>query len=355
MEQAFIFIGNNSVTIYQFSFHIQCSFPIHSFNHFYCSISHSPIHTIGSGKDEYYSSSTQKQSIETIATSRNTSCKQLNKYYTEHFGKTLPIIEMGSSATSRFPNAINEDEEMTKNCNTCLSTKIIGSEINLFPDYYINEIQLNIFPPSASYTARTATTIQGKNRTNNQCEGGGGGGSVSPLRTVNCLSIDVHENKLHTLLNDVCGETKDDAVGNFSHISFKKRDSILHISIGHSSKIMKRSKHKRRWFFAKFYKTSRKSKKEKNQMFLNSKFGSRDGNINENNSTYHLNHTESLNIVNDNLVITINKKSHENNHANHIDNNQLRIFERDLDYGANELDFYMNEIKKRENRGGYEV
>lgn len=263
---------------------------------------------------------------------------------------------MGSSATSRFPNVINESEEMTKNCNTCLSTKITGSEINLFPDYYINEIQLNIFPPSALYTARVAASsnIQGKNRTNNQCEGGG---VVSPLRTVNCLSIDVHENKLHTLLNDVCGETKDndDAVGNFSHISFKKRDSILHISIGNSSKIMKRSIHKKRWFFAKFYKMSRKSKKEKNHMFLCSQFGSRDGNINDNDSTYHLNHTESLNIVNDNLVITINKKTHENNHENPIDNNQLRIFERDLDYGANELDFYMNEIKKRENRGGYEV
>jgi hypothetical protein len=271
----------------------------------------------------------------------------------------MPIIEMGSSATSRFPNAINENEEMAKNCNTCLSTKIAGSEINLFPDYYINEIQLNIFPPSAMYTARAAaSTVQGKNRTNNLCDGNSGGGSVSPLRTVNCLSIDVHENKLHTLFNDVCGETKDneDAVGNFSHISFKKRDSILHISIGNSSKIMKRSKHKRRWFFAKFYKMSRKSKKDKNQMFLSSQFGSRDGNVNENDdSTYHLNHTESLNIVNDNLVITINKKSHENNHENHIDNNQLRIFEGDLDYGANELDFYMNEIKKRENRGGYEV
>lgn len=244
---------------------------------------------------------------------------------------------------------MNDNERNSK----YLSTKITGSEINLFSDSCISEIQLNIFPPSALYTPRLTSQKQDKPRMNNAH-------NESPLTAGNCLSIDVHENKLHALLNEMCNENKQrSGIGSFSHISFKKRDSILHITIGSSSKIIKKSKQKRRWLFAKLNKLSRRSsgKRDNNQKYLDSKFGSRERGVNENSSIYHISDTDNLNIVNDNLVITVNKKPCERNQNHNNDNNQFnRVFEDgDIDYGANELDFYMNEIKKRENSGGYEI
>ncbi|KAG5670529.1 hypothetical protein PVAND_000787 [Polypedilum vanderplanki] len=315
-----------------------------------------PSEYSGSGKDDYYSSSTQKQSIDTIAASRNAS--QMSKYYSENFNKSPSIIEMGSvvvSSTtlsaSRFANNMNNENSLTKSCNACLSTKVVGSEeINVFPHCLINEIQLNIFPPSVAYTKPQPTstlpsggTNQQKNYYNNV---------DNSTLSGNCLNIDVHENnKLH---DGACNENREKSVGNFSHISFKRSDSILHISIGNSSKIIKRNKLKRRrWFFTKLYKLSRKSKRDK--MCLSPQCCCAQNKC----DSYHLNNTQSLSIVNDNLVITINKKSNaansvtiDSNNDSHV--NSFRILDGDLAYGANELDFYMNEIKKRENRVRYD-
>ncbi|CRK94985.1 CLUMA_CG008473, isoform A, partial [Clunio marinus] len=99
----------------------------------------------GSGKDDY-SSSTQKQSVDTITTSRNTSLKhyKINKSF-DTFAKSPSLFAMGPS-NARFSESIE-----STNCHTYLTTKITNSEINISSECNINEIHLNIFPPSATY------------------------------------------------------------------------------------------------------------------------------------------------------------------------------------------------------------
>jgi hypothetical protein len=257
------------------------------------------------------------------------------------------VMTAVSATSSRFANNMNNDNCLTKSCNACLSTKVIGpEEINVYPDCLINEIQLNIFPPSATFT-KASTSIAGGGGKNQQKNYYDNVDNSAPQG--NCLSIDVFENKK-------CNESsrEDKSVGSFSHISFKRSDSILHISIGNSSKIIKRNKRKRRWFFTKLYKLSRRSSTTKDEMYLSPQCCC----AQERCGSYHLNNAQSLNIVNDSLVITINKKSHAANNTmteNESHVNSFRMLDGDLAYGANELDFYMNEIKKRENRVRYET
>lgn len=307
----------------------------------------SHVFPIGSGKDEYYSSSTQKQSIETITASRNTSVKQLSKLHIDNFIKSPSVIEM-ASVTSRFPHIINENDV------ACLSKVVSGSEINIYSDDCVQEIQLNIFPPSAVNAASHHCHMERMSRCK-YCGISAGGDEET-----NCLSIDVIQdnNKNNSKSNSSSSNGFGSGVGGynsnsvepeecqgkslqgqFSHIAFKRSNSILHITIGNSSKIMKRRKRKRQWIFSRLF----NNKKE---------CYSPDGKV------LHLNNSSALNVINDDMIICINKRnqrpttSSTNNachHNNETYQNQLRtILDGDLEYGANELDFYMNEIKMRE-------
>lgn len=293
---------------------------------------------VGSGRDDY-SSSTQKQSIDTIATSRNTSLKQykLSKTFCENSVKSPPLIGMGSGV--RFPD-VND----STNCHACLSTKV-NSKINILSDCNINEIHLNIFPPSATYVKETKNSYT----------------HSSQADEIPCsyLNIDVHEKKnLKTISRaESIDERRKMSPGEYSHISIKRCDSLLHISIGNSSKITKR--HKRNsWLFANLWKFPRKTKS------LNHKKGffsplsqlSKSG-------TYRLS-DRSLNVVNEDLMISINKRKlgehrTSDNFTAYNDGHQPQLIEReicgnflksndDVEHGANELDCYMNEIKRRE-------
>lgn len=251
------------------------------------------------------------------------------------------MIGVGSGAL-RF----SDPNEMA-NCHACLGTKITNSKINIFSDCNINEIHLNIFPPSATYVKDGKTVPAG--------------GSEVDFPPRSCLNIDVHERRNQKTFT---GSEKVEAkrrmsTSSYSHISFKRCDSILHISIGNSSKIIKR--HKRQsWLFANLWKFSRKRKSPLRRKCL---FGS----DLHRGSIYQLN-DKSLNLVNDELMITINNQSYPYNQAcsssatdNFITHTDCyhKQMERELsenlsnsndETGANELDCYMNEIKRRERR-----
>lgn len=258
-----------------------------------------------------------------------------------------------AAVTSRFPHPIDENDAARV---ACISKMMQGSEINVFSDGYIQEIKLNIFPPTVAYNTAT--------------NGGGGVDNSKTMTTMtrckycgngcqhndeaNCLSIDVIQevNKV----NSSDDESQKKALqGNFSHIALKRSDSILHIAIGNSSKIMKRRKRRRLWFFAKLYKLSRSGGKKSPTKECYSPEVSKEGKI------FHLNNMNSLSVINDDIVISINKKSrqhaaNQHHHQQHqqmpsseIYQNQFRsILGDNLAHGANELDLYMNEIKMRE-------
>lgn len=298
----------------------------------------------GSGKDEY-SSATQKQSIDTIAASRNTSLKQ----YKLNSGKGFS--DMSIKSPSLGPNAAcfgNGNE------HACVSARVTSSNINIVSDCNINQIHLNIFPPSATYTKEPQSTFAVAS-----------GSSQAEEISRGCLNIDVHE-KVNAKSGTESGELKRKmSSGYFSHISLKRNDSFLHISIGNSSKITKR--HKRNsWLFANLWKFSRKRKPSSHRNIFFSPQITKDG-------VYRLSN-RSLNLVNDELMISINKRDYgepstsadtsmptndgEGGYVKH-----LRLIERDLsgtfpysyddaelENGANELDCYMNEIKRREMR-----
>lgn len=292
----------------------------------------------GSGKDDF-SSSTQKQSIDTIATSRNTSLKQyrLNKSFNDSAAKSPSFPAPGSSAV-RFP-----DGNETTNCHACLSTAVTNSKINIMSDCNINEIHLNIFPPSATYVKEP----QGAYLNNNQGEEKAFGKSF--------LNIDVHEKTNKRSINgkETVEAKRRMSSGCFSHISLNRCDSILHISIGNSSKITKR--HKRNsWLLSKIWKLAHKGKSPNQPKCFFSPQIYKDG-------TFRLSNG-SLNLVNDELMISINNH-HGYNLSTSIlrDGQQRQLNNRDLpgdflksndeiENGANELDCYMNEIKQREMR-----
>lgn len=298
-----------------------------------------------SGKDDYYSSSTQKQSIETITTSRNTSVKQLSKLHADNnFLKSPSIIEM-ATVTSRFPHIINENDV------ACLSKVMSGSEINIYSDDCVQEIQLKIFPPSSSHHQQQQPPHC---HTGSRCKYCG-----NEAEEANLLSIDVRQesvggggnssnNNSTKSTSSTCGGGGSDNLRvnddegvecrgrslqeQFSHIAFKRTNSILHISIGNSSKVTKRRRKKRQWLFTRLF-----NRKESH---------SPDG------RSLNLSNLSKLNVINENMIICINKKTRQSPTAtndNENYQNQLRsILDGDLEYGANELDYYMNEIKMRE-------
>lgn len=246
---------------------------------------------------------------------------------------------MGSSGV-RFPD-VND----STNCQACLSTKVTNSKINILSDCNINEIHLNIFPPSATYVKEAKNAY-----THN---------SQADDLPCSYLNIDVHERKnLKTISRaDTIDEKRKMSLGEYSHISIKRCDSLLHISIGNSSKITKR--HKRNsWLFANLWKFPRKTKSLSQRKGFFSPQLSKNG-------TYRLS-DRSLNVVNDELMISINKRNlgefrASDNFIPHSDGHQPQLIEREVcsnflksndddEHGANELDCYMNEIKRREMR-----
>ncbi|CAO1426928.1 unnamed protein product [Diamesa serratosioi] len=147
------------------------------------------------------------------------------------------------------------------------------------------------------------------------------------------------------------------------NVSFQRCDSILHISIGNSSKVTKRNKNKF-GFLSKLRIFSRKRKaKRQCQMFFTSQIA--------NENTYHMD-DDSLNIINDDLMITINKgsqisemavkstliqsshssvssagKEHKSTQSCDVNCNENSLHY-NFDKMDNELDDYMREIKRRE-------
>lgn len=210
-------------------------------------------------------------------------------------------------------------------------------------DCNINEIHLNIFPPSATYVKEP----QGAYLNNNQGEEKAFGKSF--------LNIDVHEKTNKRSINgkETVEAKRRMSSSCFSHISLNRCDSILHISIGNSSKITKR--HKRNsWLLSKIWKLAHKGKSPNQPKCFFSPQIYKDG-------TFRLSNG-SLNLVNDELMISINNH-HGYNLSTSIlrDGQQRQLNNRDLpgnflksndeiENGANELDCYMNEIKQREMR-----
>lgn len=249
---------------------------------------------------------------------------------------------MGSSGV-RFPD-VND----STNCHACLSAKVTNSKINILSDCNINEIHLNIFPPSATYVKEPKNAYTSTHS------------SQTDEKTCNYLNIDVHENVNLKTINraESIEERRKMSLGEYSQISIKRCDSLLHISIGNSSKITKR--HKRNsWLFANLWKFPRKTKSLSQRKGFFSPQLNKDG-------IYRLS-DRSLNVVNDELMISINKRKFAEYRAadNFMPHNdglqQLQPIERevcgnflksndDVEHGANELDCYMNEIKRREMR-----
>lgn len=235
----------------------------------------------------------------------------------------------------RLSSPRNSDVGDKSNCHACLSAKVTSSEINILSGYNINEIRLNIFPPSAKYVKDPSTCT-----TNNQAD------KISQSH----LNIDVYEK----MNEKVTTESKRKvSLGYLSHISLKRCDSILHISIGNSSKITKRHK-KNSWLFAKWWKLSNKRKSPSNRKYFFSPQLNKDG-------IFRLS-GGSLNLINDELMISINSQNHgdlkgsassatdgHRSQLNHISSDYNDTLQPSSD-GANELDYYMNEIKRREMR-----
>lgn len=238
------------------------------------------------------------------------------------------------------------------NCHACSSTKITNSKINIVPDCNINEIHLNIFPQSTTHVKEAST---------NGCKI-----SQQDVEPQAYLNIDIHSNRNPKHFNGTKHKRKSSMTGNFSQISFKRSDSILHISIGNSSKIAKRSKRKL-GFLSRIWNFSQK----RNSFILT--VSKSDADIN-NDSTYNINEG-GLNVVNKDLMIQVNKMNHVDNFLSKSDLikgttkcsqrghlSELHVMERNLmknflkcdtdvmENGDNELDYYMKEIKMREQR-----
>lgn len=299
----------------------------------------------GSGKDEY-SSSTQKQSIDTVTTSRNTSLKQYTlakSFHHESIVESPSPMGMSSMSTARY-----SDGNDSANRHACLSTKVTNAGIKILSDCNINEIHLNIFPPSATYVVKEPLNVYMNSR------------KVDDVPN-SYLNINVHDRVNQKIINAI--ETNDDrrkmSFESSTHISLKRCDSLLHISIGKNSKVTKRHKRKS-WLFANFWKLANRKRTLGTRNGFRSPQLSRD--------SVHRLSERSLNLVNDELMICINKRScgectssdnfmlHNGGHQN-----QQKLTERDLsenflkgndedENGANELDCYMNEIKRREMR-----
>jgi hypothetical protein len=264
----------------------------------------------------------------------------MNKSYTENGSLAASLLGVGSNPQNRL-----SDGNDTTNCHACLSNKATTPEINILSDCNINEIHLNIFPPSATYIKNPSSAYQVE---------------TTPR---SFLNIDIHEksNPKFIGVTESREEKRKLSFGYFSHISLRRSDdSILNISIGNSSKITKRHK-KNSWIFGRLWRFShkRKSPTHKNTRWF---FGSP-----LNKDDIHRLSSGSINFLNDELLISINRKFYgdirrpscdSKNLSNGFSLRQAELIRRNfpnessqsnIEDGANELDCYMNEIKRREN------
>lgn len=268
----------------------------------------------------------------------------MNKSFTESAVLSASLLGIGSNAT-RFSDG---NDTTNSNCHACLTSVVTNPEINILSDCNINEIHLNFFPPSATYIKSSTSAYPS---------------SQVDLNPRSILNIDVHEKVRQKIIGDM--ESTEDkrkmSLGYFSHIALRRcDDSILNISIGNSSKITKRHK-KNSWFLRRLWKFShkRKSSTHKSSRWYFSPQLNKD-------DVYRLS-TGSLNFLNDELIISINKRNYNDNQRRvsfekikHNNENQqpseqvsrdflVEFTKNNTDDGANELDCYMDEIKRREN------
>lgn len=304
----------------------------------------------GSGRDDY--SSSYKQSIDSMTNSRNTSVKHLKLNKVE---KGLSRMENLSSVQKKSNYVIGEHDELSlsashhhqhlsphQSCN--VSAEITDNEIRVISDSSMSEIHLNIFSPKA-------------NDDEVECH------DENSLRQ--SLSLNVHEMNGKTRKSSFIegNGRKLSNVDNFTFVSFRKSDSLLHITIGKSTKITKRRK-RISWLFARLFKFSRRRSNHRNHKFLRESHavclqkqfnGIVDSHLNEGKLKY----------TNDEMTVTIavcgdsNKSSFEIEDENLKTQSvarklleSLKIDEDDIEIenGANELDLYMSEVRRREMR-----
>lgn len=288
-----------------------------------------------------FSSASQKQSVDVITVSRNN--------YNNIKQPSLVKPHVDKLISSNFLPAI----VCIENPHSCLTSNLTNSKVNLSSQCTINEIHLNIFPP-------TGATYCKASKDNVLCEN-------IEEKSSQFLNVNIQQNKnVYRRKSD--GESKDvenqqKLLPSNVNVSFQRCDSILHISIGNSSKVMKRNKNKFR-FLSKLRIFSRKRRaKRQCQMFFTSQIA--------NDNTYHID-DDSLNIINDDLMITINKgsqisemamkstliqssdssvssagKEHKSTQSCDVNSNKNSLHY-NFDKMDNELDDYMREIKRRE-------
>jgi hypothetical protein len=115
---------------------------------------------------------------------------------------------------------------------------------------------------------------------------------------------------------------------------------------------MKRKK-KKTWLFAKFLRLPYKRKSNRRACFLSPQI--------DKDSSYSLS-SGSLNLINENMMISINQHnsrqvstsdyaaSHQKGQREQIERDLIEKDNEEIENGANELDYYMNEIKRKEMR-----
>lgn len=270
-----------------------------------------------------------------------------------------------SSALQRRSNyVIGEQDELSPQHylnESCVSAEITNNEIRLITtDKSLNGIHLNIFPPTENSSENANSSAAERE----QCSDGNSERQRS-------LSLDIHEKLfVKSRARSYAGDRRLSNAANFTFVSFQRSDSLLHITIGKSSKITKRRK-RISWLFARLLSFSRRRERSnhhhhRNQKFLHESHASVsiqqrlygiDGSSNSNDGR--------LKFTNDEMTVAIslrdesNKSSFEVEEENSKTQSDARKLlesltvgreDVDIENGANELDLYMNEVRRREMR-----
>lgn len=274
--------------------------------------------------------------------SRNTSVKHLK------FSKVDTALSRISNSTSFKRNYVIGERDLVSSSSrpSCLRAEISKSEIQVVTEGNINGIQLNIFTPRATHSDGNGQY------TLNSCG--------TSENVAQCLAIDVLQkmNDESMMLSAVENGRRMSS-GHFSYISFKKCDSLLHITIGNTSKIAKRRK-RASWLFARILKFShRKAKRERKSSY--------DTQLNKHSSLDTCESNGKLKLMNDELSLEIyNKPSTSSSVTSEMTGSKLcdeslktqaiarKFLENlsidEIENGANELDLYMKEVKRRERK-----
>lgn len=277
--------------------------------------------------------------------SRNTSVKHMK------MGKVETVVNRIGNSTSTFNrNYVIGERDQISSQTSCLSAEISKSKIELATDGSLNGIRLNIYPPRATNSLNS----DGIRICNND---------GSPSRKY--LEIDVHEMINDDVVSFEGNHSRRKSTGHLSFISLKKCDSLLHITIGNSSKIAKRRK-RVSWLFARIWKFSRKENSISNRRERKLSYDSHL--LNKHHACLTFESNGKVNLMNDELMLSIHNKSssstssemnstNSNAESRNDDNLKSQMMARkfletltidEIENGANELDLYMKEIKFRE-------